>query len=368
VIAVVSGIVGLVFFFSYILTNHLCSGKSEVNFLDCPNQRSLHLAPVPRTGGIAILVSFFTGLLLLILFIEVFNTPPLTASSAHILSLSNATGWILGISLLLGAVSFRDDRRSVSPLIRLGWHTLAAAGIIFGAGLSINSITVPLLGRLSLEWLAIPFTLLFMVWMTNLYNFMDGIDGFASGMTSVGFGFLSFVAWMGDHLVITSVSLFIAAASVGFLFFNLPPAKIFMGDVGSVPLGFLAGTLSVMGVHDGLFDIWIPMLIFSPFIVDATLTLFIRLFRGEKVWHAHRQHYYQRMVLAGWGHRRTLVAEYCLMLACGTSAILYWTASEPFQLALLLAWSAAYSLLAFSVKAFETSSSAELRGCPRGQS
>ena len=210
--------------------------------------------------------------------------------------------------------------------------------------------------------------MLFIMWMTNLYNFMDGMDGFAGGMTVIGFGFLSLMGWLGDHLLIALMSLLTIAASVGFLFFNLPPAKIFMGDVGSVPLGFLAGTLSVMGVHDGLFDIWIPILIFSPFIVDATATLFHRLWRGKQIWRAHRQHYYQRMVLAGWGHRRTVLVEYGLMLACGISAIFYWKSSEPLQLAILLAWTAVYVLLALSVKAFELRSTLELTSGARSKS
>ena len=127
-----------------------------------------------------------------------------------------------------------------------------------------------------------------------------------------------------------------------------------MGDVGSVPMGFLAAALTVMGVHDGVFDIWVPLLIFSPFIVDATVTLFRRLLRGERVWHAHREHYYQRLVLAGWGHPRTVLAEYLLMLACGFSAVAYTQTGEPWRLAILLWWVAAYAVLAWGVRQVES--------------
>jgi UDP-N-acetylmuramyl pentapeptide phosphotransferase/UDP-N-acetylglucosamine-1-phosphate transferase len=122
-----------------------------------------------------------------------------------------------------------------------------------------------------------------------------------------------------------------------------------MGDVGSVSLGFVAAALAVMGVHDGLFDLWVPLLIFSPFVADATVTLVRRLLRGEKVWRAHREHYYQRLVLAGWGHRRTVLAEYLLMAVCGMAAVMYGHVGELWRLAILLGWVGAYLVLAWGV-------------------
>jgi len=219
--------------------------------------------------------------------------------------------------------------------------------------LTIDSIAVPFLGKVSLGWIAVPVTILFLMWMTNLYNFMDGMDGFAAGMTVLGYGFLGFLAWKGGHQFIMLLSFLIASAAGGFLLYNVPPARIFMGDVGSVSLGFMAAALGVMGVQDGLFDVWVPLLIFSPFIVDATVTLVRRLLRGEKVWQAHREHYYQRLVLAGWGHRKTMLAEYFLMVACGITAVAYGQAGESWRLAILLGWVAAYILLALGVRGVE---------------
>jgi UDP-N-acetylmuramyl pentapeptide phosphotransferase/UDP-N-acetylglucosamine-1-phosphate transferase len=185
--------------------------------------------------------------------------------------------------------------------------------------------------------------------MTNLYNFMDGVDGFAGGMSVIGFSALGYLAWRGGHPTILALSLLVAVAGAGFLVYNMPPACIFLGDVGSVPMGFLAAALTVIGVHDGLFDIWVPLLIFSPFIVDATVTLFRRLLRGAKIWQAHREHYYQRLVLAGWGHRKTVLAEYVLMLACGLSAVVYGYIGEAGRLAILAGWALAYAGLAYMV-------------------
>ena len=101
-----------------------------------------------------------------------------------------------------------------------------------------------------------------------------------------------------------------------------------MGDVGSVASGFLCGALIVLGCRDGVFDVWVPFIVFSPFILDATVTLIRRVWQGEKVWVAHQTHYYQRLVLSGWGHRRTVLAEYALMAFCGGVAMLYHHAAQ----------------------------------------
>ncbi len=332
-------LLGLVFLSAFGLTKLLCSPAFRLALLDHPNERSLHEAPIPRTGGLAIFGSVALGLLLSL----VLGWSGVTATAL----------WILGVTLLVGAVSFWDDRAGLSPWLRLGVHALAATSVVWGAGLQVKTVLVPSAGTMSLGWLAVPATILFLMWMANLYNFMDGMDGFAGGMTVLGYGFLAYMAWRGGHQFIMIMSFLVAAAAAGFLWYNLPPARIFMGDVGSVPLGFMAAALAVMGVHDGLFDVWVPLLIFSPFIVDATVTLVRRLLRGEKIWRAHREHYYQRLVLAGWGHRKTVMAEYVLMLACGISAVAYIQVSEPWRMTILLGWMAVYTMLMRGVSVVE---------------
>jgi UDP-N-acetylmuramyl pentapeptide phosphotransferase/UDP-N-acetylglucosamine-1-phosphate transferase len=169
-----------------------------------------------------------------------------------------------------------------------------------------------------------------MLWMTNLYNFMDGSDGLAGGMTVLGFSFLGAGAWMsGDEVLLIECAI-VAAAGAAFLLFNFPPARLFMGDAGSVPLGFLAAALSLSGWRDGDWPLWFPAAVFSPFIADATLTMAKRILSGERVWEAHNKHYYQRLVRMGWGHRTTALAEYALMAACGGVAL--WALREPLYL------------------------------------
>lgn len=339
------GLAALVCLLAYWMTGRLCSPVSKLYLLDHPTDRSLHISPTPRTGGLAILGSVAAGLLLSWM-LEWFGGG---LWRLELGAQTDAGLWIMGTALVIGAVSFWDDRAGLPPGVRFGVHGVAAGGVAWGAGLTVTAIPIPLLGILSLGWMAIPFTILCLMWMTNLYNFMDGMDGFAGGMTVLGFGLLSFVAWTGGHQAIAILSLLVVGAAGGFLSYNMPPARIFMGDIGSVSLGFLAGAFAVMGIHDGLFDMWVPLLIFSPFIVDATATLIRRLLRREKVWQAHREHYYQRLVLAGWGHRKTVLAEYAIMLACGLSAVVYGYAGEAGRLAILAGWVLAYAGLAYGV-------------------
>jgi UDP-N-acetylmuramyl pentapeptide phosphotransferase/UDP-N-acetylglucosamine-1-phosphate transferase len=186
-------------------------------------------------------------------------------------------------------------------------------------------------------------------WMINLYNFMDGSDGLAGGMAVFGFGAYALGAWLVGDAVLTVVAASIAAAAVAFLAFNFHPAKVFMGDAGSIPLGFLAAALGLVGWHAGHWPLWFPVLVFSPFTVDASITLARRLLRGEAFWRAHRSHYYQRLVQLGWGHRNTALAEYALMAVCGATALWALGQQPTVQWVALAAISLGYGALAVAV-------------------
>ena len=162
-------LVALVFLAANGLTRLLCSPASRLYHLDHPNERSLHSEPLPRTGGLAILGSVLLGIIVTV------------ALGEGAIFQANGILWILSMTLLVGAASFWDDRVGLSPGLRLGVQALAAGGVTWGAGLTVTTISVPLLGSLALGWLAVPVTMLFLMWMANLYNFMDGMDGFAGG-------------------------------------------------------------------------------------------------------------------------------------------------------------------------------------------
>ena len=168
-------------------------------------------------------------------------------------------------------------------------------------------------------------------WYANLYNFMDGSDGLAGGMAVIGFGAYAWGALQSGQAALAAASASIAGAAFAFLFANFHPARLFMGDVGSVPLGFLAGALGVLGWRAGAWPLWFPLLVFAPFVCDATLTLARRLMRGERVWLAHKEHYYQRLVRMGFGHRGVAWIEYAAMILCAAAALLARDEAPTFQ-------------------------------------
>jgi UDP-N-acetylmuramyl pentapeptide phosphotransferase/UDP-N-acetylglucosamine-1-phosphate transferase len=262
--------------------------------LDIPNRRSLHSRPTPRTGGLAILAGAAAGIF---------------------------TYWLLAGQLLLGsasagaviallAVALIDDHYHIAAGLRLLIQAIAVALLLFSEAVA---------GPLSLPWFVL---LLGLLWMINLYNFMDGMDGFAAGMAIFGFGTFALLAWQTGNMDFALGCTLIVAACTGFLLLNFPPAKLFMGDAGSTVLGLLAGIVILKAHVDAILPVWLGVLVFSPFIVDASVTLTTRLLRGERVWVAHKTHYYQRLVESGWGHRKTVLAEYALMAGCGGSAVL----------------------------------------------
>jgi len=306
------------FLTALLLTLWLASDKSPLIILDAPNERSLHEHPTPRTGGLAMLVAIATGWLLLV----------------YLNSWPDAMIWVAGAALLVAAVSLLDDLKELPPLLRISVHAVAATLLIVG-NLSLAGV----IGAV-ISWFGI-------VWMLNLYNFMDGMDGFAGGMTWIGFGFLAIAGWLVGAETYALYSATIGLAALGFLMVNFPPARIFMGDAGSATLGLLAAAFSLWGIRDGLFAWWFPVLVFSPFVVDATITLMRRIINRERIWEAHRSHYYQQLVQSGWGHKKTVLAEYAVMILCGVSGLFAEQTKMPvFTVAVLAAWAIIYGVIA----------------------
>lgn len=277
--------------------------------LDHPNERSLHASPVPRVGGLGVM----TGLLAATLPLPLQQTVPLP---------------VIGIALALALLSWFDDVRGLSVRVRLPAHLLAAALLLLW--LDESDPVVVVLGTLAI------------VWMTNLYNFMDGADGLAGGMAVAGFGAYGVAAWLGGYMELAALNWAIAAAALAFLRFNFPPAQVFMGDVGSIPLGFLAASLGWFGTQHEIWHPLFPLLVFSPFIVDASVTLAARLRRGEKIWQAHRGHYYQRLVRMGFSHRCLALSAYAVMGMAALTALVMEALPES-RWGVVFAWAAFYA-------------------------
>ena len=301
--------------------------------LDVPNERSLHSTPTPRAGGLAILIGIVVGV--------VIYHP--VADNLGAVMIGLALGTLVAISVL-------DDIRGTPVFLRLAVHFLSAA-IVLAVGFGSYAL-ISAGARFSdvVLWLG---ALFFLVWMINLYNFMDGMDGFAGGMAVSGFATFGCLGWIVDSPSFMTLSFVIAAAAGGFLLFNFPPARIFMGDTGSSVLGFLAGILILWADRLRLFPFWIGVLVFSPFIVDATVTLLRRLIAGERVWEAHKTHYYQRLVQLGWGHRKTTLVEYTVMLLAALGAIVAVQSPSSIQWLLIFVFVVLYFIAAVIIAAME---------------
>ncbi len=276
--------------------------------LDHPNERSSHLAPIPRGGGIALIGSVLLAWVAL-------------AGAGY------ASPSVIGISLgtgLLAVVSWIDDLRGLSPATRL---------LVQGAAVAIGVFAPPEAHNVLLGWPgpALYFTVvgLLWVWWINLFNFMDGIDGLAgSEAAAIGGGLLLFtMIGEGTDPEAALLAAGVIGAAIGFLVWNWSPAQIFLGDVGSVPLGYLLGFMLIDLAARGRWKIALILPLY--FLADATITLFRRLLRGERVWQAHREHYYQQAVRRRLGHAavvRRVIAADLLLIGCGWAAENGWGA------------------------------------------
>jgi UDP-N-acetylmuramyl pentapeptide phosphotransferase/UDP-N-acetylglucosamine-1-phosphate transferase len=273
--------------------------------MDLPNERSSHTVPTPRGGGVAVMACVLLGWL---------ASSLLDASPPHLLLIS-------GLAALLALISWLDDRKGLGPLLRL----LVQAACV---GLGLYALPP---GPVLQGWL--PFALdrafagLAWLWFLNLYNFMDGIDGITGVETaSLGIGIALLSALGGlEGLGLLPPALVLAAASLGFLVWNWHPARIFLGDAGSVPLGFLLGWLLLILAAQGL---WAAALILPAYyLADATITLVRRLLKGEKVWQAHRSHFYQKAVQSGWSHAQ--VSQRILLANAGLIALAAMSLERP---------------------------------------
>ncbi len=270
--------------------------------MDIPNQRSLHDTPKPRTGGLAVLIALSVGFFILY-------------GEMNIGLLS-----ILPYGLIILVIAFVDDVYSISALLRF-FLQIVIASVFVSKGLNLEVLNLPGLVIPLNYFVASAITVLFIVWVINLYNFMDGMDGFASGMAITGFGTFAILSVIQGEPGFAILNLVVVAATFGFILFNFPPAKIFLGDVGSTLFGILVALFILWADVNRIFPFWLGIIVFMPFFLDASVTLCKRAFKKEKVWQAHRSHYYQRLVLLGLGHKKTLILEYLWMLACSVVGI-----------------------------------------------
>lgn len=293
-------------------------------------ERALRTDPVPIGGGAGIAL-----VAVALLALAHNSSQPL-----------QGTSFLLAAMALLAGVSWWDDMCGLPVLPRLLTHTLVAL-LLVPAGLVPDPLPLLLF-------------LLVAVWSLNLFNFMDNLDGLVAGVSSVGFGVLSLLAYFeGAHALAFGAGA-LAMATVGFLTLNLPPATVFLGDVGAMTLGYCALVLSLLGIQAGVFHVWEPLLLFSPLIFDATATLVARTALGFSPWRAHCGHLDQRLAKLGMPVPAVTLL-YVVATACSALLVLLLRWQPSLASAALIAWFVLFLLGWHIVRSVETS-----RARPRG--
>ena len=277
---------------SLLLTELIRRYSLKKNLLDTPNARSSHSIATPRGGGLSIVVCFLI---------------PVAFSD---LIPSNIVFALLGSGFLVAVVGFWDDQGHIAARWRLLSHFVAVSWVVFWLG---GIPEFQLLGfNINTGWAGIVAVVFLLVWLLNLFNFMDGIDGIAASETIFVACAGAYFSWLNGSENLIYIALILAAATMGFLILNWSPAKIFMGDVGSGFLGLMLGIIAYASVLQGV-SIWIWLILLAVFLVDSGVTLLRRILNGKKWYEAHCSHAYQHAARE-WGHKRVTISAIIINL------------------------------------------------------
>ncbi|HQT63693.1 MAG TPA: MraY family glycosyltransferase [Acidocella sp.] len=292
---------------------------------DRPNARSAHTVVTPKSGGVGIVAAFLLGVLLLYRYGHVSR-----------LSEGNFIG-VISAAALMAAVSFVDDLFDVSFLIKLAAQLVAASVAVF-AGLWVHVFLLPFIGPVDIGWFGIALTLVFILFVTNAMNFIDGLNGLAAGVTLISCLFLAGIAAAYSGFFVYTAALLLAGGVLGFLPFNFPNAKIFMGDVGSQFCGFMLAIFGIAAARYGsepLSFLLVPLLL-SGVLFDVAFTLLRRLVAGENIAQAHRGHLYQLAQRTGMDARLVAILHWCFASLGGLTAIAFLCAASIWRLPILV--------------------------------
>jgi UDP-N-acetylmuramyl pentapeptide phosphotransferase/UDP-N-acetylglucosamine-1-phosphate transferase len=287
---------------------------SRYKIMDVPNQRSSHQIPTPRGGGLAIVLVFLT----LFPIVQIF------------LGQNSGVHWGLYFCCLaISALGFLDDITTLSKRIRIiTWVGIAAAAIV--AGINLKGIYLPGAGLIHFGIISPLVTFAWLIGVTNLYNFMDGINGLAGLEALAVSGFLAVFAYQAGNWMLLAVCLIIFGGVLGFLPYNFPTARVFLGDVGSNFLGFLFASLAVIGSQSAKNQVpfLVPVFLLMMFLLDAGTTLLRRLPKGKDWLEPHREHFYQRLVILGHSHTQVAILYTFMNIILGILTAFYLRSDE----------------------------------------
>ncbi|MGM8213897.1 glycosyltransferase family 4 protein [Virgibacillus sp. W0430] len=299
---------------SFLFTYPVKQLAIKLGVVDYPNFRKIHTKVTPRLGGVAVFIGAFVGALYLQPHHE--HLPEILFGAI--------------IIIITGAI---DDRYSLSPVIKLTGQ-LSATLLLVSSGLIIERITLPIIGVVDLGIASIPITLLWVIGITNAINLIDGLDGLATGVTTIAFTSMLIMAIADMQIVAAYLCVVLIGANLGFLYHNFYPAKIYMGDTGSNFLGFMIAVVSMLGLFKNitLFSFIIPVIVLAVPIFDTLFAIVRRVYNKENIMGADNKHIHYQLLKAGYSHRKTVLIIYSFSALFGIMAILFNEASLTLSL------------------------------------
>ena len=293
------------FVLSILITPLIKKFALVIGATDQPNKRKVHQIIMPRLGGLAIFISFMTGILIL---------KPVNASSSAIL---------IGC-LIIVITGICDDMFELSAKYKLIGQLAAALTVVFLGDLQVIFINLPFGGQLEFGFLSVPFTILWIVGITNAINLIDGLDGLAAGVSSIALITISGMALIQGNFYVVSVGLILLASTLGFLIYNFHPASIFMGDTGALFLGFIISVLSLLGFKNVTFiSFVIPVIILGVPISDTIFAILRRIINKKPLSAPDKSHLHHCMLRIGFTHRQTVLLIYAMAALFGLVAVIY---------------------------------------------
>lgn len=277
----------------------------KIGAVDRPNERKIHSIIMPRIGGLAIIVAFMIGLLIVQVETQYF--------------------WSIFIGgTIIVIVGVLDDLYSIRPSLKFTGQVLAAS-IVISDGLIIEKITVPFHGTVELEIFSVIITLLWIVGVTNAINLIDGLDGLAAGVSAIGLISLAIIGVIDGRIIIVQLSVILIGSCVGFLYHNFYPAKIYMGDTGALFLGYWISIISMLGLFKNvaIFSFILPILIVAIPIFDTLFAIVRRLITKQSIGQADKKHIHHRLIDMGYSHKKSVLIIYLFSTVFGLLAIVY---------------------------------------------
>lgn len=301
---------------SLIITPIVIAVSKKLDIVDRPNFRKIHTKPISLLGGSVILISFFIGIWL-----------------GH--PIENEIKPLLLGALVIYLIGLIDDIYDLKPILKLLGQILAALVVVY-YGVTIDFISLPIGPTIYFGWLSVPITIFWIVAITNAINLIDGLDGLATGISSIAFITIGFIAILQGNIFIMMICSVMIGSLLGFLFFNFHPAKIFLGDSGALLLGFIIGFLSLLGFKNITFiSLFFPIVILAVPFIDTLFAMIRRVKKGQHIMQADKSHLHHKLLELGYTHRQTVVLIYAIAIMFSVVSIILYL-SQPWGVWLMV--------------------------------